>query len=61
MVLFFDEANALLGKRTEVGDARNHYANLKADYLHPRIEECKGIVRLAANIRENIDFELTLL
>jgi hypothetical protein len=51
MVLFLDEVNALLGKRTEVGGARNRYAILKEDYLHQRIEECKGIVLLAANIR----------
>jgi len=50
-----------LGKRTEVGDARNRYANLKADYPHRRIEEFKGIVLLTANIRENIDSALTLL
>jgi hypothetical protein len=56
-----DEVNALLGKRTEVGDARNRYANLKADYPHQRIEEFKGIVLLTANIRENIDSALTLL
>lgn len=60
MVLFLDEVNALLGKRTEVGGARNRYANLKEDYLHQRIEECKGIVLLAANIRKNIDSALTL-
>ena len=58
---FFDEANALLGKRTEVGEVCNRYSNLKADYLHQGIEECKGIVLLATNIRENIDSALTLL
>jgi hypothetical protein len=44
-----------------VGDTRNRYANLRADYLHQRIEEFKGIVLLTANIRENIDFAFTLL
>jgi hypothetical protein len=44
-----------------VGDARNRYANLKADYPHRRIEEFKDIVLLTANIRDNIDSALTLL
>ena len=50
-----------MGKRTEVGEVCNRYSNLKADYLHQGIEECKGIVLLATNIRENIDSALTLL
>ena len=53
--LFFDEADALFGKRTEVGDARDRYANLETAYLLARIERFDGLVVLATNLRQNID------
>ncbi|MCI8669284.1 MAG: ATP-binding protein [Lachnospiraceae bacterium] len=55
MILFFDEADALFGKRSEVNDARDKYANTEVAYLLQRIEEFDGIVILATNYRENID------
>lgn len=54
-VLFFDEADALFGKRTEVGDARDRYANLETAYLLSRLERYDGVVVLATNLRRNID------
>ncbi len=54
-LLFFDEADALFGKRTEVGDARDRYANLETAYLLARIESFTGVVVLSTNLRRNID------
>lgn len=53
--LFFDEADALFGRRTEVGDARDRYANLETAYLLSRLERFDGIAVLASNLRQNID------
>lgn len=55
MILFFDEADALLGKRTEVKDARDKYANTEVAYLLQRMEEYAGIVLMATNLAQNID------
>lgn len=55
MILFFDEADALFGKRSEVNDSKDKYANTEVAYLLQRIEEFDGIVILATNYRENID------
>ena len=54
-LLFFDEADALFGKRTEVKDAHDRYANIEVNYLLQRIEEFEGLVVLASNMRKNID------
>jgi SpoVK/Ycf46/Vps4 family AAA+-type ATPase len=54
-ILFFDEADALFGKRGEVGDAHDRYANLEVAYLLQRIEEYEGITILATNLRKNMD------
>jgi SpoVK/Ycf46/Vps4 family AAA+-type ATPase len=54
-ILFFDEADALFGKRTQVSDAHDRYANQEVSYLLQRIEEFSGVVILASNIRANID------
>jgi SpoVK/Ycf46/Vps4 family AAA+-type ATPase len=54
-VLFFDEADALFGKRTKVRDAHDRYANIETSYLLRRLEEFDGIVVLATNLRENMD------
>jgi ATPase family associated with various cellular activities (AAA) len=53
--LLFDEADALFGRRTEVGDARDRYANLETAYLLSRIERFEGLVVLATNLRQNLD------
>lgn len=54
-VLFFDEADALFGKRTEVSDAHDRYANLETAYLLARLERFEGLAVLATNLRQNID------
>jgi MoxR-like ATPase len=54
-VLFFDEADALFGKRTDVRDAHDRYANVEVAYLLQRIEEHDGLVVLATNLRKNVD------
>jgi ATPase family protein associated with various cellular activities (AAA)/winged helix domain-containing protein len=54
-VLLFDEADALFGKRTEVSDAHDRYANLETAYLLSRLERFDGLAILSTNLRENID------
>lgn len=54
-VLLFDEADALFGKRTEVSDAHDRYANLETAYLLGRLEQFDGLVILSTNLRQNID------
>lgn len=54
-ILFFDEADALFGKRTDIRDAHDKYANQEVAYLLQRIETYKGLVILATNQRGNID------
>jgi hypothetical protein len=54
-VLFFDEADALFGKRTEVSDAHDRYANLETAYLLTRLERFDGLAVLSSNLRQNID------
>jgi AAA+ superfamily predicted ATPase len=54
-VLFFDEADAVFGKRSEVRDSHDRYANIEVGYLLQRLEEHDGIVVLATNLRANID------
>ena len=54
-VLFFDEADALFGKRSEVRDAHDRYANVEVAYLLQRMESFDGIAILATNLRANID------
>ncbi len=55
VALFFDEADAIFGKRTEVKDAHDRYANIEVSYLLQKIEEYDGLVILASNFRKNID------
>jgi hypothetical protein len=55
VVLFFDEADALFGKRSEVGDAHDRYANLEVAYLLQRLETYDGLVVLATNLQRNMD------
>ncbi len=54
-ILFFDEADALFGKRTQVKDAHDRYANQEVSYLLQRVEEFDGLVILASNMRANMD------
>lgn len=55
VILFFDEANALFGKRTEVKDAHDRYANLEISYLLERMERFKGLAVLATNRKRDLD------
>ena len=55
LVLFFDEADSLFGKRSEVKDARDRYANIEVSYLLQRLEAYDGVVVLASNFEKNID------
>ena len=55
VILFFDEADALFGKRTEVKDAHDRYANLEISYLLERMERFKGIAILATNRKKDLD------
>ena len=55
IVLFFDEADALFGKRTEIKDAHDRFANTDTNYLLQAIESYSGIVVLASNKKANID------
>jgi len=54
-ILFFDEADALFGKRSEVRDAHDRYANIEISYLLQKMEEYEGVVILATNLRKNMD------
>ena len=54
-ILFFDEADALFGKRTEVKDAHDKYANQEVSYLLQRIEDFPGVIILATNLKSNMD------
>jgi SpoVK/Ycf46/Vps4 family AAA+-type ATPase len=54
-VLFFDEADALFGKRSDVKDAHDRYANIEVGYLLQKMEEYDGIAILATNLRQNLD------
>lgn len=55
VVLFFDEADVLFGKRTEIKDANDKYSNMEAAYLLQRIEEYEGVTIMATNYRRNFD------
>jgi AAA+ superfamily predicted ATPase len=54
-ILFFDEADAIFGKRTNVSDAHDRYANQEVSYLLQRIEDYNGLVILASNLKNNLD------
>lgn len=54
-ILFFDEADALFGKRSEIKDSHDRYANIEISYLLQRMEEYEGITILATNLRKNMD------
>jgi SpoVK/Ycf46/Vps4 family AAA+-type ATPase len=54
-ILFFDEADALFGKRSEVRDSHDRYANIEISYLLQKMEEYQGISILATNLKQNLD------
>lgn len=54
-ILLFDEADAIFGKRSEVRDSHDRYANIEIAYLLQKMEEYQGIVVLATNLRKNLD------
>jgi AAA+ superfamily predicted ATPase len=54
-ILLFDEADALFGKRSEVRDSHDRYANIEISYLLQKMEEYDGIAILATNLRQNLD------
>jgi hypothetical protein len=58
-ILFFDEADALFGKRTKVNDAHDRFANQEVSYLLQRVEEYSGLIILSTNLRGNIDDAFT--
>jgi len=58
-ILFFDEADALFGRRTEVSDAHDRYANIETSYLLQEMERYDGVVVLATNLRQNMDEAFT--
>jgi hypothetical protein len=55
LVLFFDEADALFGRRSEVADAHDRYANIEVAYLLQRLEVYDGIAIMATNLQRNMD------
>jgi SpoVK/Ycf46/Vps4 family AAA+-type ATPase len=58
-ILFFDEADALFGKRSEVRDSHDRYANIEISYLLQRMEAYDGVTILATNLRANLDDAFT--
>ena len=55
MILFFDEADAIIGKRSEVKESKDKYANTEVSYLLQRMEEFDGIIIFSSNFAQNID------
>ena len=55
VLLFFDEADALFGQRTQVKDAHDRFANIEIDYLLQRMEQFDGLAVLATNRRSDLD------
>ena len=58
-ILFFDEADAIFGKRSEVKDAHDRYANIEISYLLQRMESYDGVTILATNLKANLDEAFT--
>ncbi len=54
-ILFFDEADALFGKRSDVKDAHDRFANIEVGYLLQKMEEYEGVAILATNLSRNMD------
>lgn len=58
-ILLFDEADALFGKRTEVKDAHDRYANIEVNYLLQRMKAHRGMILLAASAKSSLDGAFT--
>lgn len=58
LILFFDEADSLFGKRTGISDSKDKWANLEMSYLLQRMEEYSGLCILATNLKHNLDSAL---
>jgi len=58
-ILFFDEADALFGKRSEVKDAHDRYANMEVSYLLQKMEDYDGVAILATNLADHLDEAFT--
>jgi AAA+ superfamily predicted ATPase len=58
-ILFFDEADALFGKRSQVKDSHDRFANIETAFLLERVERHRGICILASNLRQNLDDAFT--
>jgi SpoVK/Ycf46/Vps4 family AAA+-type ATPase len=58
-IIFFDEADAIFGKRTEISHSHDRYSNIEVDYLLQKLEEHDEIVILASNLKQNIDEAFT--
>jgi len=58
-ILFFDEADALFGKRTNTSDAKDRHANQEVAYLLQRVEDFAGVIILATNLKANMDAAFT--
>ncbi len=58
-IIFFDEADALFGKRTEVKDAKDKYANQETSHLLQKVEQCNALIILASNFKQNLDDAFT--
>jgi SpoVK/Ycf46/Vps4 family AAA+-type ATPase len=58
-ILFFDEADALFGKRTATSDSKDRHANQEVAYLLQRVEDYSGVVILATNLKANMDIAFT--
>ena len=54
-ILFFDEADALFGKRSQVRDSHDRYANIEINYLLQRLEAYRGLAVLATNMKSSLD------
>jgi SpoVK/Ycf46/Vps4 family AAA+-type ATPase len=54
-IIFFDEADSLFGKRSEVRDSHDRYANIEISYLLQKMEDYDGVIILATNLRKNMD------
>jgi hypothetical protein len=58
-ILFFDEADALFGKRTNINDSHDRFANQEVSYLLQRVEDYAGVVILSSNLKSNLDEAFT--
>lgn len=58
-IIFFDEADSIFGKRSEVRDSHDRYANVEISYLLQKIDDYDGIIIMATNLRKNMDEAFT--